>query len=203
MNIAISGIHTGIGKTVTSAVMCQALGYDYWKPVQAGDLNNSDSVFVQSHISNNKTTIHPERYKLQIAASPHYAAEQEGITIKKEDFVLPNTSNNLIVETAGGLMSPLANNFLIIDLIQHLNLPTILVSNNYLGSINHTLLSVAALNASKIKVLGIVFVGEKNPATESYILNHTQLPLLFGMPTFANLDKQTVTDFASTLQLNF
>ncbi len=197
MNIIIAGIHTGIGKTVCSSVICQGLGYDYWKPVQAGDLDNSDSMSVQKVISNPLCHIHPERYRLLTPASPHYAASLENIEMKREDFKLPATDNHLLVETAGGLMSPLATGFLNIDLIEYLKLPVVLVSNNYLGSINHTLLSCALLKARNIPTLGLVFVGESTPATENFILEHSGLPLLFSIPIFKELNKQVIAEFVT------
>ena len=148
MSIIVAGIHTGIGKTICSAVICQALGYDYFKPVQAGDLEDSDSVFIKKNVINPSCTIHPESYQLLTPASPHFAAALDGITIKKENIILPVAKNNIVIETAGGIMSPLAKGFLNIDLVQHFNLPVILVAGNYLGSINHTLLSFAALQQS-------------------------------------------------------
>ena len=203
MSIIIAGIHTGIGKTVCSAVICQALGYDYWKPVQAGDLEHSDSVFIQNNVSNPSCKIYPERYKLVTAASPHYAAQLEGITIQKENFSLPKSPNNIVVETAGGLMSPLANGFLNIDLIEHLNLPVVLVSNNYLGSINHTLLSYAVLKNRNISTIGIVFSGEETSASEQFILENTPLPLLFSIPLFEKIDAATISEFVQKISLNF
>jgi len=201
MNIAITGIHTGIGKTVCSAVICQALGFDYWKPVQAGDLEHTDSMFIARHVGHPRSVIHPERYRLKTAASPHYAAALEGTEITREDFVLPVTGNGLVVETAGGLMSPLARNFLNLDLVAHLGLPAVLVSNNYLGSINHTLMSHAALAARDIRVLGIVFVGDQVPASESFILDHTGCTRLFSIPHFTHLDKATLDDFVKTISI--
>ncbi|HCW05743.1 MAG TPA: dethiobiotin synthase [Cytophagales bacterium] len=197
MNIGIAGIHTGIGKTVCSAVICQALGYDYWKPVQAGDLENSDSNFIRDHVTNPSCKIHPERFRLLTPASPHYAASLEKIEIKREDFILPSTKNNLLAETAGGLMSPLAKNFLNIDLLPLLQLKTVLVSNNYLGSINHTLLSWEALRSKGIPLLGIVFVGETVASTEEFILEHTQLKKLFSIPLLKELSQKTIQQFAS------
>ncbi|MBP7477133.1 MAG: dethiobiotin synthase [Chitinophagales bacterium] len=202
MSVIIAGIHTGIGKTICSAVICQALGYDYFKPVQAGDLDNSDSIAIKNLVSNPHCVIHPESYRLQIPASPHYAAEREGITIEKEKIILPQTQNNLLVETAGGVMSPLATNFLNLDLIEHLALPVILVSNNYLGSINHSLLSFLALQSRNIDIRGIVFSGKKNSASESFILEHTQLPLLFSIPQFEDLNSQTIARFAQTISID-
>ncbi len=197
MNIAIAGIHTGIGKTVCSAVICQALGFDYWKPVQAGELENTDSLFISNMVSNPKCKIHPERFRLKKPASPHYAAALENILIAKDDFQIPSTENNLLIETAGGLMSPLGNNFLNIDLLTHLNLPVVLVSNNYLGSINHTLLSCEALRNRNLKVLGLVFVGEQVSSSEDFISEHTGLPKLFFIPMFSNLNRGTLAEFAS------
>src|SRR6188768_4599331 len=111
MSIIVAGIHTGIGKTICSAIICQALGYDYWKPVQAG-MESTDSDFIKNHVTNNACRIHKESYCLDMPASPHYAAEIDNTEIKKENFILPDSSNNIVVETAGGLMSPLAKGFL-------------------------------------------------------------------------------------------
>lgn len=202
MNLIVAGIHTGIGKTVCSAVICQALGYDYWKPVQAGDLENTDSIFVKRNVSNNNCFVHPERYRLSIPASPHYAAVQDGLEIKATDFVLPQTNNTLLVETAGGIMSPLSNSFLNIDLMEQLNLPAIVVSNNYLGSINHTLLTVAALQQRNIPVKGLVFCGEAVESTRVFILQYCKLPLLFSIPQFETVNSTVIAGFAKTVSIN-
>lgn len=202
MSVIIAGIHTGIGKTICSAVLCQALGYDYWKPVQAGELNNSDSFFICNHVTNSNCTIHPERYRLTIPASPHYAAAVDGVEIKLTDFVLPYTNNNLLVETAGGIMSPLSNSLLNIDLVEQLQLPVILVSNNYLGSINHTLLTFEALRQRNIAVRGIVFSGTEFASSREFILQYTQLPLLFSIPQFDSLTPGAIADFAKTLSVH-
>ena len=202
MSVIIAGTHTGIGKTLCSAIICQALGYDYWKPVQAGDLDNSDSIFVKNHINNEACFIHAERYTLTLPASPHYAAEMDGIQIKKEDFILPKTTNKIVVETAGGIMSPLADDLLNIDLIAHLNLPVILVSGIYLGSINHTLLTVAAFNQHNIPVAGIVFSGEANNATTSFIEAYTKVPVYFSIPYLKQINLETIATFAASLNLN-
>ena len=201
MNIGIVGIHTGIGKTVCSTVICQALGYDYWKPVQAGDLENTDSLFIKNNVSNPSCAVHPERYKLLTAASPHYAASLESIDIQKQHFVLPVTKNNLVVETAGGLMSPLSTSLLNVDLIEYLKLPIILVSNNYLGSINHTLLTYSIIKDRKIPVIGLVFVGEATPSTEKFILEYTRLPLLFSIPWFKTLSPKILQAFAQSISI--
>jgi dethiobiotin synthetase len=199
MNLIIAGIHTGIGKTVCSAIMSQALGYDYWKPVQAGDLQASDSLFIQQHVSNQKTTIHREAFCLTRAASPHYAALEDNIAITLDAFSIPTTDNNLIVETAGGVMTPLSDQLLNLDLIKHLDLPVVLVSDNYLGSINHTLLTVQALRHADAHLLGVVFCGEEVPSTRQFILQYTGLPMLLSIPYFVRLDQRTVADFAASI----
>lgn len=202
MSIIIAGIHTGIGKTVCSAVICQALGYDYWKPVQAGELDNTDSIFIGKNVSNTNCVVHAERYRLNIPASPHYAAAMDGIEIKPCDFILPKTSNQILVETAGGIMSPLANHFLNIDLMAQLNLPAIVVSNNYLGSINHTLLTIALMKQKNIPVKGLVFSGKEFTSSRDFILQYTQLPLLFSIPYFETINSNVIADFAKTVSIH-
>jgi dethiobiotin synthetase len=200
MSVVIAGIHTGIGKTLCSAILCQATGYDYWKPVQAGSLDDSDSIFIKKHVTNPLVKIHPEAYRLQTPASPHYAALVDGVEIKKENIVLPASKNKIIIETAGGLLSPFSKDFFNVDLPTHLQLPVILVSNNYLGSINHTLLSVEALQRRNIPIKGIVFSGEKVDSTQSFILEYTQLPHLFSIPFLNEINPQVIAGIASTIE---
>jgi dethiobiotin synthetase len=196
-NIIIAGIHTGIGKTVCSTVICEALGYDYWKPVQAGDLDQSDTMFVQKNTTNNAINFHPERHRLTTPMSPHKAAYIDGLTIKKEDFILPIINNNLLIETAGGVMSPLANNFLVIDLIQCLNVPVILVSNNYLGSINHTLLTIEALRSKNIQIQGIVYSGEVVASSREFISQYSNIHTLFSIPQFDTISADGIAAFVA------
>lgn len=191
----IAGIHTGIGKTLTSAILCEAFGYDYWKPVQAGDLDNSDSIFIKTHVSNPLCTIHPEAYRLKVAASPHFAADTEGVVIDRNKFVLPKTNNKLLIETAGGIMSPLAKNYLNIDLIKQLKLPVVVVSECYLGSINHTLMTIKLLQNAEISIQGIVFNGDTVQSSVDYILEHTQLPLLLSIPKFNVVNNMVIRAF--------
>ena len=172
MKLFITGIGTDVGKTITSAIVTQALEADYWKPVQAGDLDNSDSHKIQRYICNEKTIIHENSYKLNTPASPHLAAAIDGITIDLKKIVEPKTKNHLVIEGAGGLLVPLNDNDTIIDLIKS-DYKIILVSRHYLGSINHTLLSFEALKSRNLKVAGIIFSGDENRATEEIILKNT------------------------------
>ena len=144
--IFVSGIGTEIGKTFCSAIIVEALNADYWKPVQAGELDQLDSDFVRRAITNTITTIHPEQFLLSQPMSPHAAAKLDGIELKLSDFKVPATTNNLVIEGAGGLMVPInEKGDFIVDLIPHIADEVILISKNYLGSINHTLLSIELL----------------------------------------------------------
>jgi len=196
----ISGIGTDVGKTVISAILTEALQADYWKPIQSGDLENSDTIKVKSLVSNTKSIFHPEAYRFPQPLSPHAAAFQVGIEISLNKISFPNTQNNLIIEGAGGLFVPLNAQELILHLIQRLNVPVVLVSANYLGSINHTLLSVEALQARHIPIAGIIFNGEPTPQTEDYILKYTGLPKLLSVLPEKEINKQTVKKYASLLQ---
>ncbi len=197
----VTGIGTGVGKTVASAVLTEKLNADYWKPIQSGDLDQSDSLTVESLISNSKTVIHPETYRLTQPLSPHLSAKLDGIEISLEQFTLPQTEHNLIVEGAGGLMVPLNNKDLILDLITHLGLETIVVSSNYLGSINHTLLTIAVLKQHNIKIKGILFCGEENIESQDYILNYTKLSFLGRIPQLKNLDKNSIKEATQHINL--
>ena len=146
MRLFVTGIGTEVGKTVISAILTEALEADYWKPVQAGDLDYSDTHKVKDLVSNSKSVFHCETHALNHPMSPHAAAERDGVEISLNDFQIPKTDNHLVIEGAGGLMVPLNRKDCIIDLIENFGVEAVLVSRNYLGSINHTLLSVEALS---------------------------------------------------------
>ncbi|POY37525.1 dethiobiotin synthase [Solitalea longa] len=188
----ITGIGTGIGKTLVSTILIEKFGWDYWKPIQSGDLENSDTLSVQTLLSNNTTNFHPETYRLTQPYSPHKSARIDGITIDLNNFKLPQTDNQLLIEGAGGLMVPLNEHSLIIDLIQQLNADVILVSQNYLGSINHTLLSFEILKKRNIPVKGIIFNGAADPSTEEFILNYTNTPCLGKIPILEPVNKESI-----------
>ncbi len=169
MQYIVVGVGTDVGKTVVSAIVVEALKAYYWKPVQAGDLQFTDSHKVAQYALSSKGIL-PEKWRLNTPASPHYAAELDAVSIQSTDFELPNVVGDLIIEGAGGLMVPLnANGLLYLDIVKQWDLPVILVSRHYLGSINHTLMSLALLKEYKIKVHLVVFNGDENQATESII----------------------------------
>ena len=197
----ITGISTGIGKTVVSAILVEKLKADYWKPVQSGDLQESDTSKVKSLVTNQSSVFHPEAYRLSQPFSPHKSAAIDGITIDQRKIVMPETDNSLIIEGAGGLMVPLNDNFLIIDLIKQLNAEVILVSQNYLGSINHTLLSIYALTHYKIPLKGIIFNGLKDIYSKTFILEYAKANSLGHIPQYNAIDKKAIIDAGSYIEI--
>ena len=196
MRLFVTGIGTEVGKTVIAAILTEALEADYWKPVQAGDLDYSDTHKVRDLVSNDKSVFHPETHALNHPMSPHAAAERDGVEISLDDFQLPQTENHLIVEGAGGLLVPLNSKDCIIDLIEKLDIEVVLVSRNYLGSINHTLLSVEALQNRSIKIRGIIFNDKENKDTESVILKMTGLKCLGRVEFEENLSSESISRLA-------
>jgi dethiobiotin synthetase len=199
MKLFITGIGTDVGKTIASAIITEALEADYWKPIQAGDLNTSDSHKIESYISNEKTVIHSNSYALNTPASPHFAAELDQITIAMEHIQEPQTLNHLVVEGAGGVFVPLNATDCVIDLIQP-DYKVIVVSRHYLGSINHTLLTIEALKNRNLAIAGMVFNGEENKATESIILSKTGLQCLGRIENEPYFDKNVIREYAELFQ---
>jgi dethiobiotin synthetase len=201
MKLFITGIGTDVGKTITSAIITQSLEADYWKPVQAGDLDNSDSHKIQRYISNDKTVIHENSYKLNTPASPHLAAEIDGITIDLKKIIEPKTKNHLVIEAAGGILVPLNNEDSIIDLIKE-DYKVMVVSRHYLGSINHTLLTLEALNSRNIKVSGIIFSGDENKASEEIILKKTNAKFIGRIENEPYFDQNVIQYYADEFREN-
>jgi len=201
MKIFITGISTDVGKTITSAIVVEALEADYWKPVQAGDLDNSDSHKVKSQVSNSKSQFYPNSYQLNTPASPHLAAEIDGITIDLKKIQEPKTDNHLVIEGAGGIFVPLNEEDSIIDLIQP-DYKVIVVSRHYLGSINHTLLTIEAIRNRGFEVSGIIFSGSENKATESLILNKTKVKFIGRIDEEPYFDQNVIREYADLFRDN-
>jgi dethiobiotin synthetase len=197
----ITGIGTEVGKTVVSAIVSEALRATYWKPVQAGDLDFSDSMKIEAWTDNVKVL--EERFLLKTPMSPHAAADIDGISIQSHDFRIPE-ADPLIIEGAGGLMVPLNQNGLTyLDLFKKWSLPVILVSRHYLGSINHTLMSVELLKQRNIPIKGIVFIGDEHPTTEAIILKSTELSMLVRIPMTEEVNKEFVIQQANRPELQY
>lgn len=168
MKIVLSGIGTEVGKTIVSSIFCQAFELDYWKPIQSGAKEDSDLRTIEQLTTNNRT-IYPNSFCFQEPLSPDQAAKLEGVKIDVNKINIPD-SNKLLIEPAGGLMVPLTEDgILFSDLLKKWNFPVILVSRFYLGSINHTLLSIDFLKNNGIELAGIVFTGEMNIESEAVI----------------------------------
>ncbi|MHA8053418.1 dethiobiotin synthase [Aquirufa sp. OSTEICH-129A] len=197
----VAGIGTEIGKTVISAILTKALKADYWKPIQSGDLDQGDAYWIQQWVKHPELTIWPSTFRLTQPLSPHTAAEIDGVSISLHQFQKPASSKNLVIELAGGLMVPINDHETNLDLIKQLDAPVILVSKNYLGSINHTLMSFEILQKRGIPVLGIIFNGPENPSGEKFILNYTQLPLLLRVLEEQKIDENVINHYAEQVQL--
>ena len=195
MKLFITGIGTDVGKTVVSAIITQALEADYWKPIQAGDLDTSDTHKIKAYVSNSKTKFFENSYALNTPASPHLAAEIDGVTIDIQKIKEPKTKNHLVIEGAGGIFVPINTTEAIVDLIQA-DYKVIVVSRHYLGSINHTLLTIEALQNRNIKIAGIIFNGEKNEATESIILSKTGLNFIGRLEIEPYIDTNVINEYA-------
>ncbi|MFC0425367.1 dethiobiotin synthase [Chryseobacterium scophthalmum] len=200
MKLFITGIGTEVGKTVCSAILIKYFKADYWKPIQSGDLHFSDSIKIKEWVGES-VIIHPERYKLKLAASPHQSAAEEEILINSNDFKLPETQNNLIVEGAGGLMVPISDDEFIIDVIEKLNLPVALVVKNYLGCINHTLLSLMALEQKNIKLEYLILNGSFPADTERVICKNIQEETkVIRIPDLEKITKENIERITKQLE---
>jgi dethiobiotin synthetase len=200
--IFISGIGTGIGKTLVAALITEVLRADYWKPVQAGFDEGTDSQWVTSMVSNPDTIIHPETYKLQLAASPHIAAKKENIHIEVSkivnDFKKMNPERALVIEGAGGLMVPLNEKDFVIDLVKALDARLVLVSRNYLGSINHSLMTARLCQTYDLDVAGWVF-NDQYMSYEQEIAGWSGYPVLFSLPFLDPVSKETISGVAQNI----
>ena len=196
MNYFVTAIDTDSGKTLASAILCEALQADYWKPVQAGFPR--DSEVVAGLVSNGTTTVHPETYLLTTPASPHAAAKIDGVSIEIEKFRVP-PSKNLVIEGAGGILVPLNDSHFIVDLISHFDASIVLVSDLYLGSINHTLLTVEAIRRRNLPLKGIIFNGGLNTESQRIILHHAGVPELLHITKENTITRQTIRKYADEL----
>ncbi|MGB0879504.1 MAG: dethiobiotin synthase [Polaribacter sp.] len=190
----ITGISTEVGKTIASAIITETLKADYWKPIQAGDLDNCDTKKVERLVSNQKSKFHPNSYALQTPMSPHAAAAIDGITIDLKKIKAPKTTNHLVIEGAGGLLVPLNDTATILDIIQP-DYKVIVVSRHYLGSINHTLLTVKNLQEKGFDV-SIIFSGNEHTSTEKIIKKMTAIPVIGRIEEEPYFDKNVIKEYA-------
>jgi dethiobiotin synthetase len=198
MDLFVSAIHTDSGKTLVSAILCEALGADYWKPIQSGQPYDRDTI--AGLIEEAEQRIHHSSYTFKNPVSPHQAAEMENLPIDPELIDKPATPKSLIIEGAGGLMVPLTPRYFMAHLIKKLNVPLVLVANYYLGSINHTLLSLELIRQWHLPLKGIVFNGKENTYSRKAILSHTPAPVLLSVPHLDHVNKMVVKEFAEKIK---
>lgn len=194
--IMVAGIGTDVGKTVVSAILTTALDGDYWKPVQCGDEEHSDTNRIKTLVDISKHQVYPPIYSLKHALSPHHAAHLENIAIDPNAIIPPQTIRPLIIEGVGGIFVPLTTTIHTTDLFKTWNCRWIIVSRNYLGSINHTLLTLSALKQLNIYISGIIFNGESNPDSEAAILTMTKVPLMGRLYPEQQINQKTIQTYA-------
>ena len=200
MNYFITAIGTDSGKTLISAALAKAINADYWKPIQAGFPTDTDTVKALTH---DEIKIHPEHIILQTPASPHAAAAIENIDLRIRDISAPSTANNLIIEGAGGCMVPINHQEMMIDLAPYFKAEIVLISNNYLGSINHTLLTIELIKKRGYKIKGIIFNGSPNQPTEEVILKYTKLPCIHKVLPLKEVDYNSVDKLSNELRISW
>ena len=192
MRIFVTSIDTNVGKTVCSSILCAGLGYDYWKPVQCGDLDFSDSMKVKSYSP--LTKVHAESFQLNAPMSPHEAAKLENMDISIKDFKLPK-SEEIIIEGAGGVMVPLNyKGNMIVELASVFEAKVIIVFRNYLGSINHTLLTIDKVKSVGLDVLGLLVVGDEVISSERIIEDATQMNIIARIPMVDRINQKWVKE---------
>lgn len=200
--IMVAGIGTDVGKTIVSAILTTLVKGDYWKPIQCGDEENSDTSTMKKWLDSTYT-IHAPAYSLKAPLSPHHAARLESTSINLDSITLPQTTRSLVIEGVGGILVPLTQKTSSIDLFKSWDCQWVIVSKHYLGSINHTLLTLEALKRLGLPILGIIFNGEPNPDSESAILDISQVPVLGRLLPEANLNPQTIQRYAKQWQSLF
>jgi len=201
--ILVAGIGTNVGKTVVSAILTHIVDGDYWKPIECESKERSDTTTIKKWIDPLKTLIHPPAYSLQNPLSPHHAARLENVYINSKTILPPKTDRSLIIEGVGGIYVPLTMQELSFHLFKTWGCKWIVVSNHYLGSINHTLLTIEVLKQFKIPILGVIFNGEPNLDSEMAILSYTKLPFLGRLIPEPHLNKKIITKYASLWQTSF
>lgn len=193
----VAGIGTDVGKTVVSAILTTLLKGDYWKPIQCGNEETSDTAIMKQWLDEKMHTIFSPAYSFKVSLSPHHAARLEHTPIQMDSILLPQTSSPLIIEGVGGILVPLTKNRTCLDVFKSWNCQWVVVSKHYLGSINHTLLTIEILKKLSIPILGLVFNGENNPDSEEAILEISQLPVLGRLLPERNLNKHTIQRYAA------
>ncbi|MEG3641156.1 dethiobiotin synthase [Magnetococcus sp. PR-3] len=194
--VFVTGTDTDVGKSVASAWLLQQWQADYWKPIQSG-LEGATDTDVVSHLAGlSASRVHPERFRLQAPMSPHASAALEGVSIQLEDFQRPQTTAPLVVEGAGGVLVPINDQYTVLDLMVKLALPVVVVTRTGLGTINHTLLTLQALKARGLRVMGLIACGAEHPSNFKALKHYGEVPILAHIPVLQPLTPETLASVA-------
>lgn len=195
--IFVTGIGTDVGKTIIAAILTEALQADYWKPIQCGSLDLSDTDRVKRLVSSRSSIFHPEAYRFEAPLSPHHAAMLANDKIRLGKLTPPETENTLIIEGAGGILVPYNyRGDTMLDIAKNCEAELVVVCKHYLGSINHTLLTLEVLKNASVKILGIIFNGSPNLESEQVIVNKSKIPVLGRVADEFEISKETVKRYA-------
>jgi dethiobiotin synthetase len=197
--VVVAGIGTDVGKTVVSAILCEHLKAFYWKPVATGlRVGPAESESVAALLSDGSARVFKEQFLFKESLSPHIAAALETREVRVEDFICPPCDSAMVIELAGGVMVPLNDRETNVDLVRKLALPVVIVSRHYVGSINHTLLTIEALRRAGADIRGLVFNGEELPDSERVISVLSGVHVIGRVPLFPSVSREVVTEFAAS-----
>lgn len=199
LRLFVTGIDTDIGKTVCSAILCKALGADYWKPVQCGNLEKTDSMQVKEWVSEPSLVVWPEQYCFSLPQSPHLAAASAGVKIDLNAFNLPANQRPLVIEGAGGVLVPLNDRDYIVDIALKFKAEVVVVSSHYLGSLNHTLLTLEALKNRGLTIRGLIFNGQRRDDLSQFLSHRTKLPILLNVDQHPQMNSLLISEYAHML----
>lgn len=201
MKLFVTGIGTDVGKTLASAILVEALNADYWKPVQSGNIDAQDKESVRELVSNEITKFHSEAYSFKAPLSPHYAAIKENKEINLNQIIYPDTNQHLIVEGAGGILVPLNPHHYVIELAKQFDLEVVLVVRNYLGCINHALLSIDYLLKHQYVLKGLILNGSFDKEVRDSIVNYANIPVLFEIPDLKKVNSFEIKRLADSIKI--
>ena len=193
----ITGTDTSVGKTLFCSILMDKFLYDYWKPIQTGNKNDNDTIYIKKICKIPSNRFYKPAFSFRKSLSPHQAAKYENVSINLNNIKKPITNNPLIIEGIGGILVPLNNKNLIIDLIKKLKFPVIIVSRSTLGTINHTLMTIKILRQNKIKIYGVVLNGVMNKKNAQSIEHFGKVKVLAQIPFFKKISLKRIKNFTN------
>jgi dethiobiotin synthetase len=200
-DIFVTGTDTNVGKTVLSAMLCAGLGYSYWKPIQTGTIEGSDRESVMRYAGLSESQTLPEVYRFEPPVSPHLAAKLAGVRIDLASIRRPQVATPLVIEGAGGVLVPINERDLMIDLVKSLGAPVVLAARTTLGTINHTLLSIHALRSANLELKGVVLIGEENEENRLAIEHYGSVQVFGRIPPLPSITRESLSAIFQDLRI--